>query len=77
MSDMEEYRDEMRGFYLDVSELPGPIVRTEQELADAIHATADEPDREVLAKFNQRFNDLNDGQAAQRLVEKVIGPGRE
>lgn len=77
MYDMEEYRDEMRGFYLDVSELPGPIVRTEQELADAIHATADKPDREVLAKFNRRFNDLNDGQAARRLVEQVIGPGRE
>lgn len=73
MYDMEEYRDEMRGFYLDVSELPGPIVRTEEELAQAVHHADSAQNRAVLEAFNAKFNYLNDGKAAQRLAEKVIG----
>ena len=32
MYDKEEYADDIRGFYLDLEELPGPIVQTEEEL---------------------------------------------
>ncbi|MBQ3924601.1 MAG: CDP-glycerol glycerophosphotransferase family protein, partial [Firmicutes bacterium] len=32
MYDIEQYRDEIRGFYLDLSELPGPIVENEKDL---------------------------------------------
>ena len=36
MYDYEEYKNELRDFYIDVNELPGRIVRDENELADAI-----------------------------------------
>jgi hypothetical protein len=35
--DLETYADEIRGFYLDfVNTVPGPLVRTNDELADAL-----------------------------------------
>ncbi len=71
MYDMEAYRDEMRGFYLDCSELPGPIVKTEQELVDAIKEL--QFDAEKVEAFNQVYNTLNDGDAAERLVQRVFG----
>lgn len=71
MYDMEEYRDEMRGFYLDCSELPGPIVKTERELVDAIHDLRF--DAAEAEAFNRIYNTLNDGEAAKRLADKVFG----
>ena len=70
---MEAYREEMRGFYLTTEELPGPIVKTETELVEAIRSGA--AGGTERAAFNARFNALNDGHAAQRLTERVIGPG--
>ena len=36
MYDLAAYRDEIRGFYLGLEELPGPIVETEEELISVI-----------------------------------------
>ena len=36
MYDLERYEREIRGFYFDLDELPGPITKTEEELAEAI-----------------------------------------
>lgn len=36
MYDMEEYRNHIRNFYLDLEELPGPVIRTKEELYDAL-----------------------------------------
>lgn len=70
MYDMEEYRDEMRGFYLDCQELPGPIVKTEQELVAAIRDLRF--DVAEVEDFNRVYNTLNDGDAAKRLINKVF-----
>lgn len=70
MYDMESYRDEMRGFYLDVSMLPGKIVKTEAELADGIKkAKNDDFD---IDGFNAVYNAKNDGNAAERLIERIF-----
>ena len=37
MYDLEDYRDNIRGFYLELEELPGKIVKTENELIDEIN----------------------------------------
>lgn len=73
MYDLEAYRDDIRGFYLDVSELPGPIIRTEDELVKHIQESisADFYDAKYR-KFNQKFNYLDDGKAAERVVKKVF-----
>ena len=72
MYDMEEYRDEMRGFYLDIGELPGSVVKTEGELVDIIKATDFGGSKDLHRKFNDRYNSMNDGNAAERLTELIF-----
>jgi CDP-glycerol glycerophosphotransferase len=74
MYDLEAYATELRGFYLDLDELPGPIVQTEDELVAAIRS-ADTPDPELVERyhrFNERFTYLDDGHASERVIERVI-----
>lgn len=73
MYDLEEYENDIRGFYFPVSELPGPIFRTEDELVDGI-AKVDAFAREYAPqykKFNDKFNYLDDGNAARRVVNEL------
>lgn len=72
MYDMEEYRDEMRGFYMDVDELPGPIMKTENELVEVIKKVDFEADKNTIRMFNEKYNTMNDGKAAERLIDKII-----
>ena len=73
MYDMEEYRDEMRGFYLNINQLPGPIVRDEKELINVIREmkTCD------MKSFNNEYNKMNDGQASLRLVDLILNHENE
>ncbi len=73
--DLEQYRDQLRGFYLDYAEtVPGPVVTTEDELL------AELSDLDGLAKryadryeeFVARFSPLDDGLAAARVVDEVF-----
>ena len=73
MYDFEEYKDEMRGFYIDINELPGEITKTEDELINAIRHTKNFEYNKKYKKFNDKFNYLDDGQATGRTVEKIIG----
>jgi CDP-glycerol glycerophosphotransferase len=69
--DLEAYRDDNRGFYLDYHEtVPGPICLTTGEVVDAIRA----PDRyaETRARFRERFAPLDDGSAAARVVDGIL-----
>lgn len=73
MYDLEAYGSEIRGFYIDIDELPGPIVKTEDELINAIKsAQKNDTYNEKYKKFNAKFNYLDDGQAAKRVTEAVI-----
>lgn len=73
--DLENYRDNLRGFYLDyASALPGPIVETEEQLWNCLErALAGEEiggtDRE---EFIARFAPNDDGSAARRVVERFF-----
>ena len=73
MYDLAAYRDDIRGFYLDINELPGNIFAKEEELIKEIKtlSTNFEYD-EKYKKFNDKFNYLDDGKATKRVVEKVI-----
>ncbi len=74
MYDMEEYRDEMRGFYLNVNSLPGPILKEEKELAQAIASLESHMSgtKELIRSFNEEYNKMNDGYAAKRLADTII-----
>ena len=73
MYDLEHYRDESNGFYIDVEkELPGKIVKTQEELMQEIkNVSANFKYNEKYKKFNEKYNYLDDGQASKRVVERI------
>ena len=73
MYDLEAYRDDIRGFYIDLEELPGDIVQTEDEVASSIlKASKGDFYDERYKRFNDKFNYLDDGNVSKRIIEKVI-----
>jgi CDP-glycerol glycerophosphotransferase len=67
--DWDVYRT-VRGTYFDLMEQPpGPVTRTESEVAEAIRAG--DPAPEARAAFRAVFCDLDDGHAAERVVRRV------
>jgi len=73
MYDLEQYRDEIRGFYIDLEELPGTIATSEDELIQAILGIGEngEIDQRYHA-FLERFAPRDDGMAAQRVAELIF-----
>ena len=72
MYDLEKYKDDLRGFYLEIKELPGEITKTEKELIKAIENTKDFVYDKKYEEFNQKYNYLDDGNATKRVVEECI-----
>lgn len=75
MYDLEHYRDESNGFYFDPAQvLPGPIVKTDDELIAAIQDVNEnfEYDEKYQA-FNERFDPWDDGHASERVVNEIFG----
>lgn len=73
--DYEEYADVLRGFYLDMnSELPGPLLKTSDEVLNAIKHLdlIKEKYANRYQAFNARFNAWDDGHATERVVKKVF-----
>ena len=72
MFDLEEYADELRGFYFDIYEvMPGDIIQDEEQLLADIKKG--QYDFKRLEAFNQRFNNWQDGHASQRVIDIVFG----
>src|SRR3954451_6565482 len=76
--DLEHYRDDLRGFYFDLAEVaPGPLVRTSEELIEAIAdrdvAASELADR--YARFRDTFCSLEDGHATDRVLDLLFPPG--
>lgn len=74
MYDFEEYKNNMRDFYIDLSELPGPIVKTEDDLISEIKGIDGYSLKysDIYSTFNAKFNYLDDGDASLRLIEECI-----
>jgi CDP-glycerol glycerophosphotransferase len=74
--DIAEYRDSVRGFYFELeAEAPGPVCRTTHALIDAIR-DLDSVHAAHTARyvgFQERFCPLDDGSAAARVVDRVMG----
>lgn len=71
MYDLDEYKDELRGFYLDIyTELPGKIFECEDELLNHVHKQI--YDYEFLKKFNEQFNHAQTGNCAQKVIDIVF-----
>lgn len=79
LPDLEHYRRDLRGFYFDVtSEAPGPVVADRDALLAVLGDLATGAagaDPEALAAWRARFNPLDDGGAAERVVARMIASG--
>lgn len=73
--DLEEYRDKLRGFYIDFEkEAPGPLCLTEDSLYDAMEdlTKVRQAHNDKYVKARQRFCYLDDGNASKRVVDKFF-----
>ena len=75
--DLDHYRGQLRGFYFDLAErAPGPLVRTQDELAAALDAPGHEAEfAERYAAWRRQFNARDDGHAAARVVDRILDLG--
>ena len=68
MYDLEEYAQDLRGFYLDIhKDLPGKIYRNEEDLL--VDLKNNVFDYEHLKEFNAYFNNKEDGNASKRVID--------
>ncbi|GEK32291.1 hypothetical protein KZO01_26000 [Kurthia zopfii] len=75
MYDLEDYRDRLRGFYIDIeADAPGKIVKTEDDLFAEIGRALEEGhcDEQRYEKFRDRFCEWEDGRSSERVVKRVF-----
>jgi CDP-glycerol glycerophosphotransferase len=74
--DLEQYRDNLRGFYFDFeAEAPGPLLATSEDVVSAV-ADIDSvasAHRAAYAAFTAKFCPLDDGKAAARACDRIFG----
>ncbi|PAY14684.1 CDP-glycerol--glycerophosphate glycerophosphotransferase [Bacillus sp. 7705b] len=72
--DLEEYRDNLRGFYFDFEkEAPGPLLKTTQDVINQIKSLSKEQkNNSVLESFYEKFCYLENGDSAKKVVEKIF-----
>ena len=72
MYDLEQYANELRGFYISLDELPGPIVRDEDSLIAEIRACDTWKPDSKYEEFCGKYNPKDDGHASERTLKKII-----
>jgi CDP-glycerol glycerophosphotransferase len=74
--DIDHYRDDLRGFYLDYEKsVPGPIVTTNEALRAEVSKSLDGDDGfgEKVQDFRRVYAPHDDGQASRRVVDAFFG----
>ncbi|MBE6498979.1 MAG: bifunctional glycosyltransferase family 2 protein/CDP-glycerol:glycerophosphate glycerophosphotransferase [Methanobrevibacter thaueri] len=72
--DLDKYENVLRGFYIDIhSEVPGPLLKTTDEIIDAIINIEDVKAeyKEKYDIFYERFCGIEDGDASKRIVDNI------
>ena len=72
MYDLEEYASELRGLYLSLDELPGPVVRDEDTLINEIRTADEWKADETYKNFVRRFDPYEDGDSSKRVLDRII-----
>lgn len=73
MYDKKEYEDTIRGFYLDLEELPGPIIEEQDEMVSLIREMTQVPFvcDERYQQFNKKFNPYN-RPCSKEVLKQII-----
>ena len=74
MYDLDEYQGKLRDFYFSLDKLPGPIVKTEQDLVEAILSVDENKNKymEKYTEFNKEFNYLDSGNCSKNILERIF-----
>jgi len=74
MYDLDSYKNNLRDFYMDLDELPGPIAKTQEELEHNLENIEEisKQYKEKYEKFNKKFNYLDDKDATERVINKIF-----
>lgn len=74
MYDLDEYKNQLRDFYIDIDELPGPIIDKEEDLINEINniKNYEKTYKEKYKKFNEKFNYLDDKNSSKRVIDKIF-----
>ncbi|MGV2874594.1 CDP-glycerol glycerophosphotransferase family protein [Macrococcus capreoli] len=73
--DLENYRDNLRGFYMDLEqEAPGPLLKDSASLYDSIHNIQQVKTqfKDKYDAFYQKYCEFEAGTAAKSIVENII-----
>lgn len=73
--DLEEYKNDIRGFYMDFeNEAPGPFVFNTDDIIQVLHKlpAIEENYAQKYQLFKEKFCGLEDGNAANRIVNKFF-----
>lgn len=77
MPDLEEYKNNIRDFYMDPSLLPGPVVSTQEELEKQLGKALRGEMKADYSEFLDKFQPYEDGKRAQAVIEKLKYLDRE
>lgn len=70
--DIEEYRDQLRGFYFDFEkEAPGPLVRTTEEVISEVRSI-EQSEFTPSEDFYKKFCHLETGKASEQVVKEIF-----
>ncbi len=73
MYDLDEYQNNIRDFYFDLLELPGPIVKTEEELTIEIRNQLDNFEYDDKYRvFNEKFNYLDGNDCSEKVLRRIM-----
>lgn len=73
MYDFDDYKNNLRDFYISLDELPGPIVKTQKELEKCIlNVDNNAKYKNIYKKFNNKYNYLDDGYASERVIKAIF-----
>lgn len=73
MFDRDEYDKNIRGFYLPLEELPGPVTKNTDELARAVKEQLHNFSYdEIYQAFNAKFNPWECGNSARNVIEQCF-----
>lgn len=75
MYDLDHYEKDLRGFYIDLDELPGDIVKTDDSIVTVLKDlySYEQKYTEKYKAFSAKYNYLDDGRATRRVVEVMLG----
>ena len=72
MYDYDEYKNQVRDLYFDISELPGPIVHCQEELVRAIKEYNLEEWKEQYQRFHEKYNYLDGPDCGKKAAQIII-----